>query len=65
MECQTNYIIITAYQLSSRNHMSALNTDSNPISFSTICYWFSIYVDKGNNKITELRTILQRESQNS
>ena len=23
------------------------------------------YVDKGNNKITELRTILQRESQNS
>jgi hypothetical protein len=22
-------------------------------------------VDKGNNKITELRTILQRESQNS
>jgi hypothetical protein len=25
----------------------------------------SILVDKGNNKITELRTILQRESQNS
>jgi hypothetical protein len=24
-----------------------------------------IYVIKGNNKITELRTILQRESQNS
>jgi hypothetical protein len=24
-----------------------------------------IFVDKGNNKITELRTILQRESQNS
>ena len=24
-----------------------------------------ILVDKGNNKITELRTILQRESQNS
>jgi hypothetical protein len=29
---------------------------------------FSLYTDtlnKGNNKITELRTILQRESQNS
>ena len=27
---------------------------------------FSIYeINKGNNKITELRTILQRESQNS
>ena len=24
-----------------------------------------VWVDKGNNKITELRTILQRESQNS
>ena len=24
-----------------------------------------LYVNKGNNKITELRTILQRESQNS
>jgi hypothetical protein len=26
--------------------------------------WFHI-INKGNNKITELRTILQRESQNS
>ena len=26
---------------------------------------FSLPVNKGNNKITELRTILQRESQNS
>ena len=25
----------------------------------------SLYINKGNNKITELRTILQRESQNS
>ena len=25
----------------------------------------SIHINKGNNKITELRTILQRESQNS
>ena len=25
----------------------------------------SLYVDKGNNKITELRTILHKESQNS
>jgi hypothetical protein len=24
-----------------------------------------LFADKGNNKITELRTILQRESQNS
>ena len=31
-------------------------------------YWKKIFIDtlnKGNNKITELRTILQRESQNS
>ena len=27
-----------------------------------ICYYL---LNKGNNKITELRTILQRESQNS
>jgi hypothetical protein len=28
--------------------------------------WLSTnHLDKGNNKITELRTILQRESQNS
>ena len=27
--------------------------------------YFSITFNKGNNKITELRTILQRESQNS
>ena len=26
---------------------------------------YYMYTDKGNNKITELRTILQRESQNS
>jgi hypothetical protein len=26
---------------------------------------FCYHADKGNNKITELRTILQRESQNS
>jgi hypothetical protein len=26
---------------------------------------FSLSLNKGNNKITELRTILQRESQNS
>ena len=25
----------------------------------------SVFINKGNNKITELRTILQRESQNS
>jgi len=29
----------------------------------TIVLW--IFLNKGNNKITELRTILQRESQNS
>jgi hypothetical protein len=35
-----------------------------------IIFFFAIYIrnrrlNKGNNKITELRTILQRESQNS
>jgi hypothetical protein len=31
-------------------------------------YWknrMNVSLDKGNNKITELRTILQKESQNS
>ena len=35
---------------------------------SSSCYRYDISgvtVNKGNNKITELRTILQRESQNS
>ena len=43
------------------------------IYIHSICLLTSIYIllnhacatDKGNNKITELRTILQRESQNS
>ena len=32
----------------------------------TVCcfFCFPLYYHKGNNKITELRTILQRESQN-
>ena len=30
-----------------------------------ISYCISMSMNKGNNKITELRTILQRESQNS
>ena len=28
-------------------------------------FYYPVYVIKGNNKITEFRTILQRESQNS
>jgi hypothetical protein len=38
---------------------------SKPIQYDTV--WQTIFIDtnKGNNKITELRTILQRESQNS
>ena len=32
-------------------------------AFLDIIFWNNL--DKGNNKITELRTILQRESQNS
>ena len=41
--------------------------DISPLSrveFKMLTYIFKI-VNKGNNKITELRTILQRESQNS
>ena len=34
------------------------------ISLPHFCVFLGI-VEKGNNKITELRTILQRESQNS
>jgi len=30
-----------------------------------VCEWMNFCANKGNNKITELRTILQRESQNS
>ena len=34
-------------------------------STNTVVYFDWKTVNKGNNKITELRTILQRESQNS
>jgi hypothetical protein len=45
----------------------------SPVSLYTLllpwvwcsCWFVSLSVHKGNNKITELRTILQRESQNS
>jgi hypothetical protein len=45
--------------------MSALY-HNNTLSwmFIVLAHWNNIS-DKGNNKITELRTILQRESQNS
>ena len=45
-----------------------------PLKHDNICFikncfknvaWKFILINKGNNKITELRTILQRESQNS
>ena len=35
------------------------------ITVPSVCGSFTFGVNKGNNKITELRTILQRESQNS
>jgi hypothetical protein len=35
------------------------------IQYIYIIEKYKILFDKGNNKITELRTILQRESQNS
>jgi hypothetical protein len=34
-------------------------------SYINNIYWLQYRVNKGNNKITELGTILQRESQNS
>ena len=39
------------------------NMNENP--FNNLKQNSHVYVGKGNNKITELRTILQRESQNS
>ena len=38
---------------------------TNPSGAHEFTSTFSGVRDKGNNKITELRTILQRESQNS
>ena len=38
---------------------------NNKIYFIQQCLLQFILLNKGNNKITELRTILQRESQNS
>ena len=43
------------------NDLKVLENTINPCQSRNTGYW----VDKGNNKITELRTILQRESQNS
>jgi hypothetical protein len=39
-------------------HLSLLQTTVKPV-YTDPC------INKGNNKITELRTVLQRESQNS
>ena len=33
--------------------------------YNAVTLLWKLHKDKGNNKITELRTILQRESQNS
>jgi hypothetical protein len=37
----------------------------NILTHSGMLCFVGIFVNKGNNKITELQTILQRESQNS
>jgi small nuclear ribonucleoprotein (snRNP)-like protein len=42
-----------------------LNARLKKISEIWICMWYISIQNKGNNKITELRTILQGESQNS
>ena len=45
---------------------TALKSNSNTVWFNFQTYiYIYILINNGNNKITELRTILQRESQNS
>ena len=57
------YVINVGYS----NKLDALQLESARIitSLPIFARSISIYKDKGNNKITELRTILQRESPNS
>jgi hypothetical protein len=53
--------------MSSDNPLVSSNVsdiDSMIYSGNIVCYPI-VALNKGNNKITELRTILQRESQNS
>jgi hypothetical protein len=52
---------ITTYALMTEHRYIHVTNKSDELLIS----WFFFNVDKGNNKITELRTILQRESQNS
>ena len=57
-------------QNSSKFQYENLETEAKSIPSNThFCslYWLctDTLINKGNNKITELRTILQRESQNS
>jgi hypothetical protein len=45
--------------------MSLLFNGSLPVTLKITVNFFNLFLNKGNNKITELRAILQRESQNS
>jgi hypothetical protein len=47
-----------------RHRQTTTKTKKNPTQY-VLAPPAHISVNKGNNKITELRTILQRESQNS
>ena len=49
----------------SANFSKLLNFVNNKTSQNTQFATLPVKMNKGNNKITELRTILQRESQNS
>jgi len=59
---QTSLIEAGVSSQESERSICVLGVSTLPLS-TTLIYDFNF--DKGNNKITELRTIFQRESQNS
>jgi hypothetical protein len=62
------FFVLFAWSLCCKSYLEIrLLTTHIDIFKRFFMFWslFHIHVNKGNNKITELRTILQRESQNS
>ena len=69
VQCKADIIIISSDVLCSRGDIPDTlfiwHYDISGEILQVETYIYIVSIDKGNNKITELRTILQRESQNS
>ena len=60
-----NYEVIYVIKTVMKYHLKKIDTSFHQSLPNMVQRLFADVINKGNNKITELRTILQRESQNS